>query len=29
MSNDELRDSAAKRLGVSAENGNLQFDYPA
>ena len=26
MSNDELRDSAAKRLGVSAENGNLQFD---
>ena len=26
MSNDELRGSAAKRLGVSAENGNLQFD---
>ena len=26
MSNDELRESAAKRLGVSAENGNLQFD---
>jgi hypothetical protein len=26
VSNDELRDSAAKRLGVSAENGNLQFD---
>ena len=26
MSNDELRDSAAERLGVSAENGNLQFD---
>jgi hypothetical protein len=26
MSNDELRDSAAKRLGVSADNGNLQFD---
>ena len=26
MSSDELRESAAKRLGVSAENGNLQFD---
>ena len=26
MSNDELRESAAKRLGVSADNGNLQFD---
>jgi hypothetical protein len=26
MANEELRDSAAKRLGVSAENGNLQFD---
>ena len=26
MSNDELRHSAAKRLGVSAENGNIQFD---
>lgn len=26
MANDELRDSAAKRLGVSAENGNLKFD---
>lgn len=26
MPNDELRESAAKRLGVSAENGNLQFD---
>lgn len=26
MASDELRDSAAKRLGVSAENGNLQFD---
>jgi hypothetical protein len=26
MANEEVRDSAAKRLGVSAENGNLQFD---
>lgn len=26
MSNDELRESAAKRLGVSADNGNLHFD---
>jgi hypothetical protein len=26
VSNDELRHSAAKRLGVSAENGNIQFD---
>ena len=26
MSNDELRHSAAKRLGVSADNGNIQFD---
>lgn len=26
MSSDELRESAAKRLGVSAENGSLQFD---
>jgi hypothetical protein len=26
VSSDELRESAAKRLGVSAENGNLQFD---
>lgn len=26
MANDELRDSAAKRLGVSAENGNIKFD---
>jgi hypothetical protein len=26
MASEELRDSAAKRLGVSAENGNLQFD---
>lgn len=26
MSSDELRESAAKRLGVSAENGKLQFD---
>ena len=26
MANEELRDSAAKRLGVSADNGNLQFD---
>lgn len=26
MANDEIRSSAAKRLGVSAENGNLHFD---
>lgn len=26
MSSDELRTSAAKRLGVSADNGNLQLD---
>ena len=26
MANEELRYSASKRLGVSAENGNLQFD---
>jgi hypothetical protein len=26
MANEKLRDSAAKRLGVSADNGNLQFD---
>lgn len=26
MSNGELRDSAAKRLGVSAENGNIKLD---
>jgi hypothetical protein len=26
MTNGEIRDSAAKRLGVSAENGNLSFD---
>jgi hypothetical protein len=26
VSSDELRESAAKRLGVSAENGSLQFD---
>jgi hypothetical protein len=26
VSNDELRHSAAKRLGVSADNGNIQFD---
>lgn len=26
MASEELRDSAAKRLGVTAENGNLHFD---
>lgn len=26
MSNDDLRESAAKRLGVTAENGNLSLD---
>ncbi|CAB4627566.1 unannotated protein [freshwater metagenome] len=26
MSNEELRDSAAKRLGISSDNGNLKFD---
>ena len=26
MSNEGFRDSAAKRLGVSADNGNIQFD---